>query len=144
MRTPSPLILLLVLAGALNACAAKHAITGQVLDRNGQPVPRAIVSLEPGGVEMVTDREGSYTIDYLRDPEGRRIPLARRTDYTLEVLKPGFHPSKEDVHFKRGVLNLEPVTLLEDTIEVGPSEGDLDPGRYRDRAHSDGSNYEGE
>ncbi len=138
------LILALLLAAPLTGCAGKHVISGTVIDRNGQPVPRAIVSLEPGGVEMITDREGGFTIDYLRDPEGRRIPLARRTEYTLGVLKPGFHAVSEQVEFKRGTLTLSPLTLLEDTIEVGPSEGDLDPGRYRDRAHSDGSNYEGE
>ncbi len=137
-------LLVLTLSALLGGCAGKHAISGTVIDRNGQPVPRAIISLEPGGVEMITDREGSFTIDYLRDPEGRRIPLARRTDYTLEVLKPGFHTAAQPIAFRRGVVSLDAITLLEDTIEVGPSEGDLDPGRYRDRAHSDGSNYEGE
>lgn len=141
---PNPSLLVLSIALFLNGCAGKHAITGAVVDRNGKPVPRAIVSLEPGGVEMITDREGGFVIDYLRDPEGRRIPLARRTTYTLEVLKPGFHTASQTVAFRRGQLMLEELTLLEDTIEVGASEGDLDPGRYRDRAHSDGSNYEGE
>lgn len=142
MRTPA--FLAPFLLALLIGCGGKRIITGKVLDRNGQPVPRAIVSLEPGGVEMITDREGGFTIDYLRDPEGRRIPLARRTDYQLEVLKPGFHSSSQEIYFRRGLMTVQPITLLEDTIEVGPSEGDLDPGAYRDRAHSDGSNYEGE
>lgn len=128
----------------LNGCAAKHMITGTVVDRNGQPVPRAIVSLSPGGVELVTNREGGFLIDYLRDPQGRRVPIERRTDYTIEVLKPGYHKTIQQFYFRRGSLSLEAMTLLEDTIEVGPSEGDLDPGSYRDRTHSDGSNYEGE
>jgi hypothetical protein len=39
-----------VIAFLLLACAAHRAITGSVLDRNGQPIERAIVSVKPGGV----------------------------------------------------------------------------------------------
>ena len=52
---------------AASAWGAGHFITGQVIDRNGQPVNRAVISLAPGNVKLVTDREGMFLIDYLRD-----------------------------------------------------------------------------
>lgn len=140
MRMLTPLIV----AVALGACTPKKAILGSVHDRNGNPVPRAIVSLDPGNVELVTNAEGGFTIDYQRDPEGRRTPLDTRTTYKVEVLKPGYHTATSEIYFKRGVLTLDAITLMEDTIEVGASEGDLDPGHHPDRSQSEGSAYEGE
>lgn len=128
----------------LGGCATHHAISGRVLDRNGHPLPRVIVSLEPGGVELVTDSEGAFLIDYLRNEQGERVKLARRTDYRLDVLKPGFHAESTKIHYRRGDLSLEPITMVEDTLEIGPTEEDIDPAKYRDNTHSDGSNYEGE
>lgn len=140
MRLSSTLLLALM----LGACAPKKAILGTVQDRNGKPVPRAIVSLDPGNVELVTSSEGTFTIDYQRDPEGRRLPLETRTSYTVQVLKPGFHASSQKIYFKRGTLTMDTITLLEDTIDVGAAEGELDPARFPDRAQSEGSTYEGE
>ena len=140
MRPSSPLLL----AVLLSACAPKKAILGSVQDRNGHPVPRAIVSLDPGNVELVTNSEGTFTIDYQRDPEGRRLPLESRTNYTVTVLKPGYHENAQKIYYKRGTLAMDTITLTEDTIEVGASEGDLDPAHHQDRSQSEGSAYEGE
>ena len=41
----------------------------------GEPLPRAVVSLVPGNVELVTDRDGRFVIDYLRDQSGERVKL---------------------------------------------------------------------
>lgn len=142
MRTRFISTLLLALCAA--ACAPKQAILGSVNDRNGTPVPRAIVALNPGNVELITNAEGGFTIDYQRDDEGRRKPLDTRTSYTVEVLKPGYHTSTSQFYFRRGTLTLDPITLTEDTIEVSPSEGDLDPSHHPDRSQSEGSTYEGE
>ena len=96
MRTSSLLFL------ALAACAGKGFISGQVIDRNGDPVDRAIVKLAPGNVQLVTDREGRFLIDYLRDETGERIKLAKRTAYEVEVWKPGFHTQEISLGYKRG------------------------------------------
>ena len=134
----------LLLLPTLIGCAGHHAISGVVTDRNGRPLDRVIVSLEPGGVELVTDQQGAFTIDYLRDEEGRRVRLAKRTDYKLSLIKPGYNVSREAFFYKRGELALEALTMVEDVIEVDPSDDDIDPTRFRDRTHSSGSNYEGE
>ncbi len=128
----------------LLACAVKHSISGQVLDRNGEPVERANVALAPGGVEIVTDDSGHFLIDYLRDDEGTRVKLSRRTEYQAEIFKVGFHAETTSFFFKRGELVLEPVTLTEDTIRVDTSSVDIDPDKYPDRAQDAGGSYEGE
>jgi hypothetical protein len=138
-----PWLLLLALPWA-PACASKRLISGQVVDRNGQPMDRVIISLDPGGVELVTDSAGAFTIDYLRDAEGERVKLDKKTDYTLEAFRTGYHVERLDFYFKRGELLLEPVTMKEDTIQLRPSQDVIDPDRFPDRTHSAGSNYEGE
>ena len=137
MRTILPLILLI-------GCANRRHITGQVLDRNGEPMDRVVVSLQPGNVEMVTDSEGNFTIDYLRDDEGERVKLDKRQDYDIELFRPGYHISESSIYYKKGELFLAPLTLTEDTIEVRPSSANIDPDQHPDRTHSAGSNYEGE
>ncbi len=131
---------LLLLVG----CARHHAIIGQVVDRNGKPVDKAIVTVSPGEVQMVTDSEGNFVIDYLRDDEGNRTKLKKKSDYTLETFRVGYHASKVDVYFKKGELFIEPLTMTEDTIRVREGEADLDPVKYPDRAQSAGAAYEGE
>ena len=138
-----PRILLAFLALYAAGCA-HHAIRGQVLDRNGQPMDRVIVSLDPGNVELITDAEGRFEIDYLRDESGQRVRLSRRQDYQIEAFRAGFHPATAQVHYRRGELVLDPLTLTEDTIRLRPSEVNIDPARFPDRAHSAGTNYEGE
>ncbi|MBN1336944.1 MAG: carboxypeptidase regulatory-like domain-containing protein [Deltaproteobacteria bacterium] len=126
------------------ACAPHHVISGSILDRNGQPVERVIVGLQPGGVELVTDAQGGFSIDYLRDANGNRTRLRRRTDYTLSAVKTGFHDATKIFHFTRGELQLDPLTLTEDTIRVEAGVENLDPAIYPDRAQNDGATYEGE
>lgn len=129
---------------ALSGCASKRAIHGTIVDRNGRPMDRVIVSLDPGGVELITDSEGHFMIDYLRDEAGERIKLDKKTDYTLEAFRTGFHVERLDFYFKRGELILDPLTMKEDTIVLKASDDDIDPARFPDRTHSAGSNYEGE
>jgi hypothetical protein len=126
------------------ALAGKHSISGTVQDRNGQPVERVNVTLEPGNVEIITDETGKFLIDYQRDAEGNRTKLAKRTDYAITFFKIGYHEEKQEFFYKRGELVLEPVTLKEDTIKLDPSSDNIDPATFPDRAQSSGGSYEGE
>lgn len=138
---PTRLWLSLVLLGG---CAKHHAISGTVVDRNGRPLDHVIVAMHPGGVELITDSEGQFTIDYLRDERGGRTRLETRTEYEIQLLKPGFHEESTRFRYTRGDLSLPPLTLIEETLKVDASDDDLDPNTYGQRANSDGSNYEGE
>ena len=133
-----------IFALAATGCAHKRAITGTVIDRNGKPVDRVIISLQPGEVEIITDSEGSFRIDYLRDERGNRIRLERRSEYQLEAFRPGFHVSQAEIYYKRGEFRLETLTLVEDTIRVQPGNQNIDPAAFPDRTHSSGATYEGE
>ena len=128
----------------LVGCANNRHISGQVIDRNGEPMDRVVVSLQPGNVELVTDSEGRFTIDYLRDDEGERTKLDKRQDYAIELFRPGYHISESSVYYKKGELILDPLTLTEDTIEIRQSSANIDPAQHPDRTHSAGTNYEGE
>jgi hypothetical protein len=128
----------------LLACAPHHAILGQVVDRNGKPVERANVALTPGNVEIITDDDGRFVIDYARDDEGTRTRLARRTEYSIEYFKVGYHPEKATFYFKKGELVLEPVTLVADSVKVDVSAVDIDPANFPDRQSAAGGSYEGE
>lgn len=134
------LILLVLLGG----CAVKRSISGQVVNRNGEGLERVNVKIEPGNVEIITDDEGKFFLDYLRDEEGNRIKLKRRSDYQVELFKVGYHDEKSEIHYVRGELVVEPITLTEETIRVDTSQDDIDPGKYADRAQSSGGSYEGE
>ena len=140
MKT-APCVLLLA---PVTACAGSRAISGQVIDRNGQPVPQAIVSLEPGNVEVVTDAEGRFDIGYLRDDRGDRKALAARTAYRVEAFKVGFHVADRAVDYRSGQLALPPLTLTPETIEVAPAAVDLDPARDGEAVRAAGATYEGE
>jgi len=140
----SLLLAALLVPLGLSGCAAKRSISGSIVDRNGKPMDRVIVSLDPGGVELVTDSQGAFTIDYLRDDAGERVKLSKKTDYTLEAFRTGYHVERQDFFFKHGELLLEPVTMKEDTIRLDASQDNIDPGRFPDRTNSAGSNYEGE
>jgi hypothetical protein len=125
-------------------CAHRRAITGTVIDRNGKPVDRVLVSLQPGEVEVITDSEGGFRIDYLRDERGNRINLQRRAEYKIEAFRPGFHVAELSIYYKRGELEIEALTMVEDTIRVQPGDANIDPAAYPDRTHSSGASYEGE
>ena len=82
---------LLILTACLWATACgPRIISGKVMDRNGNPVDRALVRIEPGNVELVTDSTGYFQVDYLRDDLGERVKLDARTDYSFEIFKPGY------------------------------------------------------
>ncbi len=134
----------LLLLALCVGCARHHAIMGQVVDRNGKPIGRANVALTPGNVEIITDDDGRFMIDYLRDAEGSRVKLDRRTDYAIEYFKVGYHAQKGSFYFKNGELTLDPVSLVEDTIRVDASGSQFDPAGHPDRGQEAGGSYEGE
>jgi len=130
--------------------AGKSAIVGTVVDRNGDPVPRAVVSVDVTtrkdttfNVALMTDRRGTFRIDYLR-PEGasREIKLPRKADYGIEVFKPGYHPHDTDMFFRKGEVTVGPITLVEETIAVQDLPENLDPGAHREAATSTGATFE--
>ena len=132
------------LAGLMMGCSTHHAIIGSVVDRNGEPMERVLVTLDPGGVEMITDSEGRFMIDYLRGEAGERIRLSKKTDYGIEYFRTGFHIEQSKFYFKKGELFLEPITLAEDTIRVTVSDETLDPADLQQGTQSAGATYEGE
>lgn len=128
----------------LAACGPKPAIQGRVVDRNGVAMSRAIVSFSPGNVELVTDRDGNFLVDYLRDERGERERLRKRTTYTVEVFKPGYHTFATQVPYRAGVLALDTVTMVEETIDLADLPENLDPALYKTQTQSSGANYEGQ
>lgn len=145
MAHTSRFVLMMLATLAIAASAnAKNLISGQIVDRNGEPVNRAIISLEPGNVQLVTDRQGFFLIDYLRDEDGERSKLLKKTDYKVEVFKPGYHTHAVSLFFKRGEVAMEAITLTEDSIEIQDQGENLDPSVYQDTTHSAGANYEGQ
>jgi len=138
-------LLLLGLFSMTAAACAPRVISGNVMDRNGNPIERANVRVAPGQVEQITDASGYFMIDYYRDELGELGKLKARTDYQFEVFKAGYHLYKSDaVYYKRGEYILEPITLKEDTIRVMGNDSNIDPELYPDRSHSAGASYEGE
>jgi len=139
------------LLGPSLALAGTHSIATRVTDRNGSGLGRTIVSLtpkeddaKPYTVELVTDRQGNVLIDYLRDSDGERTKLAKKTEYVLEVFKPGYHPFSTSFYYKKGELTLDPVVLVEETIEVEDIAENLDPATTPESTHAAGANYEGQ
>ena len=129
----------------LMACSTHHAVMGTVTDRNGEPVDRVIIKLDPGNVQLVTDQNGYYEIDYLRDDEsGERTKFGKRTQYEVGAFKPGFHVQSVSVEYKRGELILEPIVLKEDSIRVVGTDEDIDPASLPQPTESDGASYQGE
>lgn len=137
------LLLLLTAATAAPAHAGRHSIAASVVTRNGTPVGRAIIKLSPGNVELVTDREGRFLIDYLRDDEGERVRLGKKTDYALDVFKVGFHAQQATFYYKKGEVVLPDIVLVEETIEVEDAPENIDPASEA-TTHAAGANYEGQ
>jgi hypothetical protein len=127
-----------------NEAYAKNAIAGQVVDRNGKPVERVIVTLEPGNIQLVTDAEGRFLIDYVRDDAGERRKLTRKVDYVLEAFKTGFHVEGREFFYKRGLVEMETITLREDTLQILDDGADLDPTLLGDPTQATGATYEGQ
>lgn len=138
----------LILAALLTvpsvAMAGRHYIEGEINDRNGDPLDRVIISLSPGNVQLVSDREGKFLIDYLRDDEGERTKLSKKTDYQIEVFKPGYHIETFNFYYKKGPLALQSFTLVEDTIDVRDEGENLDPELYETPTVNTGAAYEGQ
>ena len=135
---------LIILAIGLSGCGRHHAINGRVVDRNGSPVERVVVSVAPGDVETLTGPDGVFMVDYLRDVEGERVRLRKRTLYAVELFRTGYHVSRHEVEYRRGELFLEPFTLAEDTIHVPAGVDNIDPALFPERSQSTGATYEGE
>ncbi len=135
-----------VLIGAMSSSSAwaRAAIHGEVQDRNGQPMARVNVRVLPGNVEIVTDDEGKFTIDYLRDDAGDRVRLSNRTTYTFEIYKLGFQLARLDLEYTHGEVALDPVTLTPDTITVRASSTDMDSANAPASDAQGGGSYEGE
>jgi len=140
----SAVITLALLLSAAPALAGGHSISGLIVNRNGKPVEQVIISLKPGNVELITDREGRFTIDYLRDDEGERLKLSRRTQYDLEAFKVGFHIETRSFFYKRGEVAIETIQLTEDTIQIHDDGVDLSETLDTKPTHSAGANYEGQ
>jgi hypothetical protein len=137
-------------APANPAWAAKHYIAGRIIDRNGDPVDQAVITLKPkvedekAEVQLVTDREGRFLVDYLRNDVGERSKLTRKVDYKLEVFKPGFHTREVVFAYKKGELQVDTLMLTEDTIAVHDDEAKLDPAAYETATQASGATYEGQ
>lgn len=134
----------LLLLALPTAALAANQISGRVVDRNGQPLARAIVSLSPGDVELVTDRDGRFVISYLRDASGERIKLDSKKEYRLEVFLTGYHTFTVAVPFRRGELEVDTVTMVEETLNVQDLVDIIDPARYSTSTHSSGASYIGQ
>jgi len=133
-----------------SAMAGKSVIVGTVVDRNGDPVPRAVVAVDVTtkarqtlGVALMTDRSGKYRIEYLRvDGEERTMKLPKKSAYAIEVFKPGYHQRQADVYLRSGKLVVDPITLVEETIAVQDLPENLDPGTQSESAPSTGATFE--
>jgi len=133
-----------LVAAALAGCASRRSVSGAVVDRNGAPVPRAIVALAPGTAEVLTDDAGRYTFLYARDAAGERVPLRPRSAYTVAVVRPGFHLAEVEARYARGRVELPPITLIPETLRVDAGalgRGALGPAGA---AGSAGATHEGE
>lgn len=133
-----------VLATSPDAHAGRHHVTGQVVDRNNKPVDRALLSLEPGNVELVTDREGQFLIDYLRDASGKRVRFSKKTTYTLDIFRPGYHLRSVTIDYTRGPLDMGTLVLTEETIQVREDEIEAPLDLRDDPTHGAGATYEGQ
>ena len=135
---------LLALFVSAPSWAGRAYIAGEVVDRSGNPVSRATISLTPGNVELITDDRGRFLIDYLRDDSGQRVRLERRTEYEIEVFKPGFHIETVSLSYRTGGVTLEPLHLSEEAIKVNDDGANLDPELFSDHTDTSGANYEGQ
>ena len=82
--------------------AGKHAIVGQIIDRRGEPLEEATVTLVGRNAAMPTDENGWFRIDYLRTNDGKQTRLDKRTTYVVNITMVGFHETELEVTYKRG------------------------------------------
>jgi len=133
----------LLFGALLTACAGHRVITGAVTDHRGAAMDRAIVRLSPGDLEIMTDREGHFLIDFLRDGD-ERMHVTPRTSYTLDVFKPGYHVVETTFFYTRGQQILDNITLVPDVLRVQDDGEDLVPTLDDDHTTSGGATYEGQ
>jgi hypothetical protein len=132
----------LIAALSDDALGANAVIGGIVTNQNNEPLERAQIRLSPGNVELVTGRDGRYEIVYLRDQTGERVKLTKRQEYQLEVFKVGFHVTTVPVIYKRGVLEVETVSLTPETLKIDDMLVDLDASELMTQAN--GNSKEGD
>ncbi|MFT6145418.1 MAG: hypothetical protein ACJAZO_000306 [Myxococcota bacterium] len=142
MRFITPFLLVGCLA--LAACGGKRIITGVVTDASGQPLDRAIVRLEPGNIEMVTDREGQFTIEYLRTEDASRTGIGKRQTYILDVFKPGFSIEQREFYYKAGALSVGAIPLTVEVLRVQDDGENLVPSLQAEPTNTGGATYEGQ
>ena len=82
------------------AVMAQNAVTGNVIDENGSPVPGAQVNIQETGQRVITDRQGRFFIPSL--PEG---------EVTLDVFYRGLATASERVSVAPGSGNNVTITL---------------------------------
>jgi TonB-dependent receptor len=82
------------------AVMAQNAVTGNVFDENGSPVPGAQVTIQETGQRVITDRQGRFFIPSL--PEGA---------VTLNVFYRGLASASETVSVAAGSANNVTITL---------------------------------
>ncbi len=141
--SPSVRALVWALCLGSSGCAARGQILGSVVDSNGAPVPRAEITLAPGGVSLYTDQAGRFAIDHLIEAD-RPVRVTPRTDYALEVFKPGYHTQTASFRYERGAVELSAVRLVEDTLEVLPDTLRLEVGLQQRPTQAAGATYEGQ
>lgn len=109
--------LLSLLVFPLSAAAQQQggaALSGRVIDTNGDPVERARVTVVEAGRFAFTDAEGRY-----------RITELPRREYTVTVQRIGFHPITSRVQLaETGVLD---VVLERSVVELPPVQVSATP-----------------
>lgn len=106
LRLPAVLVLSLVLGRGVLLAQGISGIRGQVLDKDGAPIPGATITLSQpsSGVARgaVTDAHGEYRI----------APLPPGTGYVLRASFPGMASvSIPDVELSAGIMTVVPMTL---------------------------------
>src|SRR6516165_5549893 len=92
-------------ASASNRSSEKSgSINGYVLDANKRGLPSAPIHVEPGGVVVVTDNDGSYV-----------VPGVTPGHYHVEVSYLGFETQGSDVDVTSGTSSRLDFTLKQDT-----------------------------
>ena len=73
-----------------SGCAHRRAISGQVIDRNGQPMDRVLIRLDPGNVRSSPILRVSIASTTFGMTEATGFPLIGN-EYRIEAFRLGFH-----------------------------------------------------
>ena len=85
-----------------------------------------LIRLDPGNVEVITDSKASTESTIYGMNGGTESQSIEKFEYRLEAFRLGFHIHETAVFYKRGELNVSPVTLTEDTIRIQPNQLSID------------------